>query len=200
VGCGLVGCEIAAFLAEKGRVSLFSFRAPAAPEVNNPDIRKYLLKELEENRVESYQASRNSRESPKRHRRGRQSGSGANHRASRIVLPQGSGQMMSCARLRTRYRSFTRPVIACPPSDHGGRSRRGRGGPPDLTSRRGGVMDITLTEEQEFFRKTIADAVDRLILPRTRELDEATEFPWDLGKSSDRWATLACGIRRRSAV
>ena len=43
-------------------------------------------------------------------------------------------------------------------------------------------MDITLTEEQEFFRKTVADAVDRLILPRSRELDEATEFPWDLWK------------------
>ena len=43
-------------------------------------------------------------------------------------------------------------------------------------------MDITLTEEQEFFRKTIADAVDRLILPKSRELDEATEFPRDLWK------------------
>jgi alkylation response protein AidB-like acyl-CoA dehydrogenase len=43
-------------------------------------------------------------------------------------------------------------------------------------------MDITLTEKQEFFRKTVADAVDRLILPKTRELDEATEFPRDLWK------------------
>ena len=43
-------------------------------------------------------------------------------------------------------------------------------------------MDLTLTEEQEFFRKTLADTVDRLILPKTRELDEATEFPWSLWK------------------
>src|SRR3974377_1405969 len=39
-----------------------------------------------------------------------------------------------------------------------------------------------LTEEQECFRKTLADTVDRLILPKTRELDEATEFPWALWK------------------
>ncbi|MBP1730115.1 MAG: NADH-dependent flavin oxidoreductase, Oye family, partial [Deltaproteobacteria bacterium] len=50
---GFVGCEIAAFLAEKGESVTLLFPEPQpAPEVNNPDIRKYLLKELEENRVE----------------------------------------------------------------------------------------------------------------------------------------------------
>ena len=52
-GAGFVGCEVAAFLAEKGESVTLLFPEPQpAPEVNNPDIRKYLLKELEENGVE----------------------------------------------------------------------------------------------------------------------------------------------------
>ncbi|RLA80845.1 MAG: acyl-CoA dehydrogenase [Deltaproteobacteria bacterium] len=41
-------------------------------------------------------------------------------------------------------------------------------------------MDFRLTEEQEFFRKTIADVVDRLVVPRAEEIDQKDEFPWDL--------------------
>ncbi len=51
-GAGFVGCEIAAFLAEKGESVTLLFPEPhPAPEVKNPDIRKYLLKELEEKKV-----------------------------------------------------------------------------------------------------------------------------------------------------
>ncbi len=43
-------------------------------------------------------------------------------------------------------------------------------------------MDFKFTEEQEFFRTQVKDAVDRLIRPKTREIDEADEFPTDLWK------------------
>lgn len=43
-------------------------------------------------------------------------------------------------------------------------------------------MDFQLTEEQEFFRRSIADAVDRMIIPRAEEIDERDEFPWELWK------------------
>ena len=43
-------------------------------------------------------------------------------------------------------------------------------------------MDFTCTEQQEFFRQTVRDAVKQLILPRVAELDEKEEFPWDLWK------------------
>src|SRR5208283_944946 len=43
-------------------------------------------------------------------------------------------------------------------------------------------MDFALTEEQEFFRKTIQDAVDKMIVPRAREIDENDEFPSQLWK------------------
>jgi len=43
-------------------------------------------------------------------------------------------------------------------------------------------MDFTFTEQQEFFRQTVRDAVKQLILPRVVELDEKEEFPWDLWK------------------
>lgn len=43
-------------------------------------------------------------------------------------------------------------------------------------------MDFALTEEQEFFRKTVREAVDRMILPRAREIDEKDEFPRQLWK------------------
>ena len=44
------------------------------------------------------------------------------------------------------------------------------------------ALDFTFTEEHEFFRQTVRDAVNRLIMPRVKELDEKEEFPWDLWK------------------
>jgi alkylation response protein AidB-like acyl-CoA dehydrogenase len=41
-------------------------------------------------------------------------------------------------------------------------------------------MDFALTEEQEFFKKIITDTVDRLIVPKAREIDAKEEFPWEL--------------------
>jgi len=43
-------------------------------------------------------------------------------------------------------------------------------------------LDFSFTEEQEFFRQTVRDVVNRLIMPRVVELDEKEEFPWDLWK------------------
>ena len=44
-------------------------------------------------------------------------------------------------------------------------------------------MDFRLTEEQEFFQKTVADTVDRMIMPKVEYIDEhPEEFPWDLWK------------------
>ena len=44
------------------------------------------------------------------------------------------------------------------------------------------ALDFSFTEEQEFFRQTVRDAVNRLIMPRVKELDEKEAFPWDLWK------------------
>ncbi len=41
-------------------------------------------------------------------------------------------------------------------------------------------MDFALTEEQEFFKKMITDTVDRMVVPKAREIDEKDEFPWEL--------------------
>ncbi len=41
-------------------------------------------------------------------------------------------------------------------------------------------MDFRFTEEQEFFRTAVRDAVDRLIRPRMMQIDEDGEFPRDL--------------------
>ncbi len=41
-------------------------------------------------------------------------------------------------------------------------------------------MEFSFTDEQEFFRSQVRDAVDRLIMPRVEEIDEAEEFPRDL--------------------
>lgn len=43
-------------------------------------------------------------------------------------------------------------------------------------------MDFRLTKEQEFLRRTIADTVDRMIMPKVEEIDETDEFPWELWK------------------
>jgi len=44
------------------------------------------------------------------------------------------------------------------------------------------ALDFNFTEEQEFFRQMVRDAVNRLIMPKVKELDEREEFPWDLWK------------------
>lgn len=41
-------------------------------------------------------------------------------------------------------------------------------------------MDFRLSEEQAFFKQTVADTVDRLIMPKVEEIDRTDEFPWDL--------------------
>ena len=43
-------------------------------------------------------------------------------------------------------------------------------------------MDFKFTEEQEFFRASVRDAVDRLVRPVIQEIDETDEFPKDLWK------------------
>jgi butyryl-CoA dehydrogenase len=43
-------------------------------------------------------------------------------------------------------------------------------------------MDFNFSEEQEFFRSTVRDTVDRLIRPKIKEIDETNEFPVDLWK------------------
>ena len=43
-------------------------------------------------------------------------------------------------------------------------------------------MDFKFSEEQELFRTSVKDMVDRLIRPRTQEIDETDEFPMDLWK------------------
>jgi alkylation response protein AidB-like acyl-CoA dehydrogenase len=44
------------------------------------------------------------------------------------------------------------------------------------------ALDFSFTEEQEFFKQTIRDTVDRLIIPRSQELDENEEWPEDVWK------------------
>ena len=41
-------------------------------------------------------------------------------------------------------------------------------------------MDFGFSEEQEFFRGQVRDAVERLVKPRVRKIDETDEFPRDL--------------------
>ncbi len=43
-------------------------------------------------------------------------------------------------------------------------------------------MDFRFSEEHEFFRSAIRDAVDKLIRPKTQEIDESNEFPAELWK------------------
>jgi len=58
-------------------------------------------------------------------------------------------------------------------------------------------MDFRFTEEQEFFRSQVRDVVDRLILPRSEEIDEQEEFPQDLW---DEFAQLGfLGLRHPEA-
>lgn len=41
-------------------------------------------------------------------------------------------------------------------------------------------MEFRFTDEQDFFRSQVRDVVDRLIIPRSEEIDENEEFPRDL--------------------
>mgnify|MGYP001022905416 FL=1 len=43
-------------------------------------------------------------------------------------------------------------------------------------------MDFKLTEEQEFFKKTITDTIDKIVVPKSQEIDEKDEFPWETWK------------------
>ena len=58
-------------------------------------------------------------------------------------------------------------------------------------------MDFALTEEQEFFKKMITDTVDRMIVPKAREIDEKDEFPWELWREFGSLGYLGFGTRRR---
>ena len=49
------------------------------------------------------------------------------------------------------------------------------------------ALDFTFTEEQEFFRQMVRDAVNRLIMPRVAELDEKRNSPGTFGKNLPRW-------------
>lgn len=54
-------------------------------------------------------------------------------------------------------------------------------------------MDFAFTEEQQFFKKIITDTVDRMVVPKAREIDEKDEFPWELWKEFTRLGYL--GLR-----
>jgi alkylation response protein AidB-like acyl-CoA dehydrogenase len=54
-------------------------------------------------------------------------------------------------------------------------------------------MDFSLKEEHEFFKKTIADIVDRMIKPKAKEIDEKDEFPWELWREFSKLGYL--GLR-----
>lgn len=43
-------------------------------------------------------------------------------------------------------------------------------------------MDFRLTEEQEFFKKTVVDTIDRIVVPKSQEIDEKDEFPLETWK------------------
>ena len=47
-------------------------------------------------------------------------------------------------------------------------------------------MDFSFSEEQNFFRQTVRDTVERLITHRVQEIDESGEFPMDLWKEIGR--------------
>ncbi len=54
-------------------------------------------------------------------------------------------------------------------------------------------MDFALTEEQEFFKKMITDTVDKMVVPKAREIDEKDEFPWELWRDFSKLGYL--GLR-----
>lgn len=54
-------------------------------------------------------------------------------------------------------------------------------------------MDFRYTEEQEFFKKIISETVDRMVVPKAREIDEKDEFPWELWREFSKLGYL--GLR-----
>ena len=54
-------------------------------------------------------------------------------------------------------------------------------------------MDFQLTEEQGFFKKTVADTIDKIVAPRSQEIDEKDDFPLELWKEFARLGYL--GLR-----
>jgi alkylation response protein AidB-like acyl-CoA dehydrogenase len=41
-------------------------------------------------------------------------------------------------------------------------------------------MDFALTEEQEFFKKMVTETIDKMVVPKAKEIDETDEFPFEL--------------------
>ncbi len=41
-------------------------------------------------------------------------------------------------------------------------------------------MDFALTEEQEFFKKMVTETIDKMVVPKAKEIDEKDEFPFEL--------------------
>jgi alkylation response protein AidB-like acyl-CoA dehydrogenase len=54
-------------------------------------------------------------------------------------------------------------------------------------------MDFQLSEEQGFFKKTVADTIDKIVAPRSQEIDEKDEFPLELWKEFSKLGYL--GLR-----
>ena len=59
-------------------------------------------------------------------------------------------------------------------------------------------MDFALTEEQLFFRKTVAETMDRLVAPRAEAIDRTGEFPRDLFRQFGELGYF--GLRHRAEV
>lgn len=58
-------------------------------------------------------------------------------------------------------------------------------------------MDFRFSEEQEMFRRAVADFVDREVLPVAQGMDEREEFPWELFRKIGRQGWL--GVRYAEA-
>lgn len=59
------------------------------------------------------------------------------------------------------------------------------------------ALDFNFTEEQDFFRQTIRDTIERLVIPRAHELDDTEEWPEDIWKE---FASLGwLGLRHEEA-
>jgi alkylation response protein AidB-like acyl-CoA dehydrogenase len=59
-------------------------------------------------------------------------------------------------------------------------------------------MNFALTEEQEFFKKMIAETVDKMIVPKAAEIDEKDEFPHELWREFAKLGYL--GIRYPESI
>ncbi len=54
-------------------------------------------------------------------------------------------------------------------------------------------MDFALTEEQEFFKKMVTEAIDKMVVPKAKEIDEKDEFPYELWREFSKLGYL--GLR-----